>query len=629
MSASQNNPTNSASTFSLMSRFGKHLTAGGIALGLCLFLAAANSQAQSNFYWAGSASANWADANQWNTTNSSGVFTNGIDWPGDTSNPNDENPQQDYAWFTNSGTFNVSVGSPIPSSYFYIGSNQFDNASGTVMNVSINIGSGIDFRTHAGDGFVVAQAAGSTSIVSVTTSGGTLDTGFSSTSLYIGKNGYGVLYCTNTQAISIAGGNWSLGDGTNSQGLLIVSGSHTFVDMGTTSGGHLNVGNNASYGNTVILESNAVMSVPNLRMGSSAAGGSSNNLMIVQNGALLFIAGGHAVVGNRAGDTAGTNAPACNNTLIFQNGGYGDSSNHTFQIGWADNDVPTTPPSTGNVCIISSPQDSFTNISTCLVRSNNSLYVYGGTFGGGYTNVFGGGTTNQGMLTAWGTLMGSVIGWTGSVTIASNNVGALTISHDLVMQTGSVMQIALGSTFNSITLGSNCTLNGTLNFIDGGGFATVGDHTYTLFTGNFSTNVYSGTCPACTTNPVPWYANTNNLTIGGVPGYPSTTYTISLPDFHTVNLIVNGFATAYGPLRITSITRAPTANDITINWNTSGLNGQFNYVQVTSGSANGSYNTNNFVVIATNTIAGATASYTDTGGATNRPTRYYRIWSPQ
>jgi hypothetical protein len=615
--AFQNNPTNPE--FSLMSRWGKQLAAGVMALGLSLFVVAA-SQAQSNFYWAGSASANWADANQWFTTNSAGNFATGFDWPGDPGNPNDANNQKDYAWFTNSGTFNVSVASPISGSFF-IGSNMFDNASGTVMNVSINIGSGIDFRTGAGDTFVVGESSGSTSIVSVTTSGGTLDTGFSSSTLYVGKNNYSVMYMTNTQAVSFGGGNWTLGDGTNSQGVLIVSGPNTVINLGTTSGGHLNVGGGDSFGNTVIISNSAFFSIPNFRDGCTGGSGSSNNTVIVDSHALLFIAGGHAVVGGRETYPVGTNSPAINNTLIFQNGGNGDSSNHTFAIGWADNDVNTAPvPSTGNVCIVQSGS-SFTNISAALVRPGNSLFVYGGAFGGGYTNIFGGSTTNQGTVTCWGTFMGSFIGATGSVTIVSNNVGALTVSHSFEMQTGSVMQIALGSSFNTISVGSNVTLNGTLDFFDSGGFNTVGNHTYTLFTGNFTTNFISGTI----TNPIPYYANTNNLTIGTVPN-PSATYTISLPDFQTVNLIVSNLASAYGPLKITSITRTPTANDITINWNTQGLNGQFNYVQAAPG---GNYNTNSFSDIATNTISGATASYTDTGGATNRPNRFYRVRSPQ
>lgn len=622
--AFRNNPTSTVSTFSPVPRLGKCLTAGAIALGLSLLLSVVNTQAQSNFYWAGSASANWADANQWFTTNSAGNFATGFDWPGDPSNPNDADSQADLAWFTNSGTFNVSVASPISSGNFFMGSNMFDNASNTVMNVSVNIGSGINFRTGPGDSFVVAESAGSTTIVSVTTSGGTLDTGFSSSSLYVGKNGYGVLYMTNTQAISFGGGNWTLGDGSNSQGLLIMSGPNTIINLGTTSGGHLNIGGADSYGNTVILSNSAFFSVPNFRDGCTGGGGGSNNTVIVDTGALLFIAGGHAVVGNRESNPVGTNSPAINNKLIFTNGGNGDSSNHTFDIGWADNDVDTSPvSSTGNVCIVNTGC-SFTNISTAIVRSNNSLFVYGGNFGGGYTNIFGGSITNQGSVTAWGKLLGTLICWSNSTTIVSNNVGALTITHDLDMQTGSVMQIALGSTFNSITLGSNCVLSGTLNFIDGGGFASVGNHTYTLFTGNFETNVITGTV----TNPIPYYAQTNNLSIGTVPN-PSATYTISLPDFHTVNLVVGGLTPAL-PFQITSITRTNTGvdgnNDILIKWNTTGTN---NHLLVTSGTANGSYSTNaTFTSLASIAVTTVTTNFVDIGGATNAPNHYYRVSSP-
>src|ERR1017187_8605633 len=99
VSAFQHNPTNSLSTFSLLSRFGKQLTSGAIALGLSLFVAVTNSHAQSNFYWNGSvASGNWADANNWFTTNSAGNFATGFDWPGDPSNANDANSQGDSAW---------------------------------------------------------------------------------------------------------------------------------------------------------------------------------------------------------------------------------------------------------------------------------------------------------------------------------------------------------------------------------------------------------------------------------------------------------------------------------------------------------------------------------------------------
>lgn len=77
-------------------------------------------------------------------------------------------------------------------------------------------------------------------------------------------------------------------------------------------------------------------------------------------------------------------------------------------------------------------------------------------------------------------------------------------------------------------------------------------------------------------------------------------------------------------LRIISAVRQTT--DVVIVWTTAG--GVTNAVQATAGSANGSY-TNNFVDISDPImIQGSgevTTNYTDTGGATNSPARYYRI----
>jgi hypothetical protein len=70
------------------------------------------------------------------------------------------------------------------------------------------------------------------------------------------------------------------------------------------------------------------------------------------------------------------------------------------------------------------------------------------------------------------------------------------------------------------------------------------------------------------------------------------------------------------------------SNDVVITWTTAG--GHTNAVQATGGDANGGY-TNNFVDITTAPhiiISGsgdASTNYTDVGGATNSPSRYYRI----
>jgi hypothetical protein len=77
--------------------------------------------------------------------------------------------------------------------------------------------------------------------------------------------------------------------------------------------------------------------------------------------------------------------------------------------------------------------------------------------------------------------------------------------------------------------------------------------------------------------------------------------------------------------RITAINRA--ANNINITWNTTG--GQTNAVQVTPGDGQGNYQTNNFTDLSGQIVipgsGAATTNYTEVGGATNFPSRYYRI----
>jgi hypothetical protein len=79
------------------------------------------------------------------------------------------------------------------------------------------------------------------------------------------------------------------------------------------------------------------------------------------------------------------------------------------------------------------------------------------------------------------------------------------------------------------------------------------------------------------------------------------------------------------PFHITSIARAQQGNGIVITWMTTG--GKTNVVQATSGTS-GSYS-NNFTDISPIIVpsgSGLTSrSYTDIGGATNMPARYYRI----
>jgi guanyl-specific ribonuclease Sa len=71
---------------------------------------------------------------------------------------------------------------------------------------------------------------------------------------------------------------------------------------------------------------------------------------------------------------------------------------------------------------------------------------------------------------------------------------------------------------------------------------------------------------------------------------------------------------------------APSTNDMRINWQTVG--GSSNVVQATSGAPDGSYS-NNFTDISTIIVPTGgdlnSTNYLDIGGATNTPSRYYRV----
>jgi len=80
------------------------------------------------------------------------------------------------------------------------------------------------------------------------------------------------------------------------------------------------------------------------------------------------------------------------------------------------------------------------------------------------------------------------------------------------------------------------------------------------------------------------------------------------------------------PLRITAVARQ--GNDFTVTWLT--LGGTTNMLQVTGGTGNGSFSTNGFADIGGSMtivpgVGPVTTNYTETGGATNTPARYYRI----
>ncbi len=145
--------------------------------------------------------------------------------------------------------------------------------------------------------------------------------------------------------------------------------------------------------------------------------------------------------------------------------------------------------------------------SGTLTLSDNNSYSGGTTVSNGtlVVNTSAGSGTGTGavIVVSGGTLGGGgIVG--GPVTVngtlmPGNDVVTLSISNNLVINSGAVLQYALGTNSNRIVVRGNLTLDGTLNITDAGGFTSG---TYTLFS-------YGSTL---TTN-----GNANILTIGTTP----------------------------------------------------------------------------------------------------------------
>jgi hypothetical protein len=88
-------------------------------------------------------------------------------------------------------------------------------------------------------------------------------------------------------------------------------------------------------------------------------------------------------------------------------------------------------------------------------------------------------------------------------------------------------------------------------------------------------------------------------------------------------LIVGSVILDPNTFRITSV--AQEGNNLRVSWLMAP--GATNALQVTKGDAKGSYSTNGFTdifIVTNNTTSGTLTNYLDLGGATNKPSRYYR-----
>jgi polygalacturonase/PKD repeat protein len=151
------------------------------------------------------------------------------------------------------------------------------------------------------------------------------------------------------------------------------------------------------------------------------------------------------------------------------------------------------------------------NYSGSLTVSNGTLLVDNttgsGTGSGAVTIVAGGTLGGTGVVAGPVTVNGTLS--------PGNSPGTLTVSNNLVVNSGAVLQYQLGATSDLTKVSGNLTLGGTLNVSNAGGFTNT---TYPLFT-------YGGTLTY------------NTVTVGTTPK-TNFTYTISTNTAGQVNLIV-------------------------------------------------------------------------------------------
>ncbi|HVM61335.1 MAG TPA: hypothetical protein VMV72_10760 [Verrucomicrobiae bacterium] len=238
------------------------------------------------------------------------------------------------------------------------------------------------------------------------------------------------------------------------------------------------------------------------------------------------------------------------------------------------------------------------------------------------------------------------------------SIGTIVASNDVVLGNLSIMAWDLGSpgTCDRLEGHGNLTLGGIVNLSDAGGFG-IGDYTLITYTGTLVNNgLLVGTKP----NPSLTYtidtsvAGSVILHVTGVtdsytawkahyfPGGGASAAGTADPDGDGMNN-TNEFLAGFNPtnstanLHIISVAKTNTA-DVKVTylgasgdstWSP-GVASRTNVLEFTTGTANGSY-TNNFVstgqtnILSGGTGLGAVTNMVDSGGATNKPSRFYRV----
>jgi hypothetical protein len=456
---------------------------------------------------------------------------------------------------------------------------------------------------------------------------------------------------TNTGSLAVAAGQ---GSGTTfGVGTITVS-AGTFYQLGSGTTGQT-----------------AFVRIPNSAYDSG---------FLTVNGTGTFISTNAVLVGNDpqangsvqvsgTGQLIVTNIAANPGLIIF--GGAGGNGTLTLSGGTTTVDRLLATNATATISFANGQLD----VNVQMVVSNGvALTVGDGThaatldFVGG-THWFGNGLniSANAALTGVGTI-------NAAVTLANNAIwapggsggGTQTVVGASVLNPSTILDYqfgAPGGPADLVNITGNLTLAGTLDVTNLGGF-TNGTYTVFTYTGTLVNNTLNvGTLPGSLSGTIS--NDTVNklvlLVVSSVPPNPFITWqdqyftateltnaAFSGPNadplgkgMSNTNQFLAGFnptnATAY--LHIISVAKTNNNADIKVTYlgangdstYTGGPASRTNVLEFTTGTANGSYSTNNFASTGqTNILSGGTglgvvANMVDSGGATNKPSRFYRV----
>jgi len=457
----------------------------------------------------------------------------------------------------------------------------------------------------------------------IITNGGTVTVNLNAGSMTIGTTPNNLCgTCGSNNLVNVASGSLLVNNGSLNLG---VHGGYGTLSIGgngtvTVNGGVLYVSAFNSGNNTIVV-SGGNLAVSNSTASAILDIGRSNPGSLTFNGGTITV--NRLLVRNGTASVFTFNSGVLNLTA--------PSTNNFSQINMG---VPFVVGDGVHAATVNLMNGGLLSVGTGLTISSNAT-LQGNGFVSAYLTVNSGGALSPG-----------------------GSVGAITNNGDLVLNGGAILNYDLGLTSgDQIAVNGNLTLNGILNISDAGGFG-VGTYTLIIYTGGLSGS---------------------GLTVGSKPN-PSLTYTIDTTTAGQVKLVVsapsdpfaqwqthyfgsntnpqaagtldpdgdgmsntNEFLVGFAPnnsaayLHIISI--AKTGNDIKVTylgangdstWSP-GLASRTNVLEFTTGTANGSYLTNNFVstgqtnILSGGTGVGVVTNMVESGGATNVPSRYYRV----